>query len=61
VNLWLRASLPALVIFGFGYLVRAADDRDYSTEGLHKVLVIVALAGVVIGILVWLLEHDSSR
>jgi len=59
MNLWLRASLPALAIFGLGYIVRAADEREYASEGMHKVLVVAALVGVVIGILVWLTSENN--
>lgn len=56
MNVWLRFGLPALVVFGLGYAVRAADDTEYATEGLHRVLVIAAFIAVVIGLLTWMGE-----
>jgi sugar phosphate permease len=61
MNAWLRFGLPALVVFGLGYAVRASDDTEYATEGLHRVLVIAALVAVVIGIVVWMGEKDSPE
>jgi hypothetical protein len=61
MNQWLRLGVPALVVFGLGYVVRAADEREYASERLHLFLVLGALVVVIIGVVIWLGENDNPR
>ena len=56
-NVWLVMGVCGVVVFGFGWLRRAADEGQTASEPLYPYLVGISAILLVIGVA----KHVSSR